>query len=302
MKLALVAHSIRLRNLGSLLNSQLELQITKVIQGVHCGRWVSKAKVLDNATHQPCKSWVSATWFLHKEHSPWQLKSHYQGWQLIFDWLCHSLLCFRSKLSHAGNLDRLIGRKNGCLRTCLRILTLLGVSLTRGYWAFYELTQGLRESKSPQSHLFSWHVPVRELFCNRVLPVRHPSFVESENEDLAEVAAEVEPEPSKVNVDNCGRRFRACCSGLTGPFGPLGDVSAPWGNCFFHALAKRCISSMPYAGLRTTFTSQGPCAALTLLQFWLTRSHLMTVPFLTNASRVYSAAQLTNRTDSMIMY
>ena len=38
--------------------------------------------------------------------------------------------------------------------------------------------------------------------------------------------------------------------------------------------------------------SQKPCAALTPLQFWLTRSHLMTVPLLTNTWRVYSAAHL----------
>ena len=54
--------------------------------------------------------------------------------------------------------------------------------------------------------------------------MRHSSFVESEDEDVEEEDVEDEPEPSAFNVACCGRRFRACFSGLTGPFGPWGDV------------------------------------------------------------------------------
>ena len=100
-----------------------------------------------------------------------------------------------------------------------------------GIWAFYGLTQGLRESKSPQNHFFFVKRSLRGLFLQQSMSVRHSSFVESEDEDVEEEDVEDEPEPSAFNVACCGRRFRACFSGLTGPFGPWGDVSGPWGNC-----------------------------------------------------------------------
>ena len=69
--------------------------------------------------------------------------------RIALDWLhdcCH--------LSHAGNLDRFLGRKNMLTHMLAHPYAIGGFSYA-GIWAFYGLTQGLRESKSPQSHLFS---------------------------------------------------------------------------------------------------------------------------------------------------
>ena len=57
-------------------------------------------------------------------------------------------------MSHAGNLDRFLGRKNMLTHMLAHPYAIGGFSYA-GIWAFYGLTQGLRESKSPQSHLFS---------------------------------------------------------------------------------------------------------------------------------------------------
>ena len=57
-------------------------------------------------------------------------------------------------MSHAGNLDRFLGRKNMLTHMLAHPYAIGGFSYA-GIWAFYGLTQGLRESKSPQRHLFS---------------------------------------------------------------------------------------------------------------------------------------------------
>ena len=62
--------------------------------------------------------------------------------------------------------------------------------------------------------------------------MRHSSFVESEDEDVEEEDVEDEPEPSAFNVACCGRRFRACFSGLTGPFGAMGRRFGAMGQLF----------------------------------------------------------------------
>ena len=68
------------------------------------------------------------------------------------------------QMSHAGNLDRFLGRKNMLTHMLAHPYAIGGFSYA-GIWAFYGLTQGLRESKSPQSHLFSWHVPYAAFFA-----------------------------------------------------------------------------------------------------------------------------------------
>lgn len=93
---------------------------------------------------------------------------------------------------------------------------------------------GLRKAYAKVSHhkvIFFRDTFLTRPFLQQSISVRHSSFVESEDEDVEEEDVEDEPEPSAFNVACCGRRFRACFSGLTGPFGPWGDVSGPWGNC-----------------------------------------------------------------------
>ena len=63
-------------------------------------------------------------------------------------------MCTYVHMSHAGNLDRFLGRKNMLTHMLAHPYAIGGFSYA-GIWAFYGLTQGLRESKSPQSHLFS---------------------------------------------------------------------------------------------------------------------------------------------------
>ena len=93
---------------------------------------------------------------------------------------------------------------------------------------------GLRKAYAKVSHhkvIFFRDTFLTRPFLQQSISVRHSSFVESEDEDVEEEDVEDEPEPSAFNVACCGRRFRACFSGLTGPFRPWGDVSGPWGNC-----------------------------------------------------------------------
>ena len=63
------------------------------------------------------------------------------------------------------NLDRFLGRKNMLTHMLAASLTLFGGFSYAGIWAFYGLMQGLRESKSPQSHLFCGHVPYAAFFA-----------------------------------------------------------------------------------------------------------------------------------------
>ena len=60
----------------------------------------------------------------------------------------------KKQMSHAGNLDRFLGRKNMLTHMLAHPYAIGGFSYA-GIWAFYGLTQGLRESKSPQNHFFS---------------------------------------------------------------------------------------------------------------------------------------------------
>ena len=94
MKLALAAHSIRLRNLGSLLNScrNSKLPRSSKVCIVAAG---SKGKSIWQF-HFPVSVQGLlgiSPGFLHKEHSPRQ-QHHNQGWHLSFDWLCQTLPCF----------------------------------------------------------------------------------------------------------------------------------------------------------------------------------------------------------------
>ena len=81
MKLALAAHSIRLRNLGSLLNScrNSKLPRSSKVCIVAAG---SKGKSIWQF-HFPVSVLGISPGFLHKEHSPRQ-QHHNQGWHLIF--------------------------------------------------------------------------------------------------------------------------------------------------------------------------------------------------------------------------
>ena len=72
--------------------------------------------------------------------------------------------CKREHVSHAGNLDRFLGRKNMLTHMLAHPYAIGGFSYA-GIWAFYGLMQGLRESKSPQNHFFSWNVPYAAFFA-----------------------------------------------------------------------------------------------------------------------------------------
>lgn len=81
---------------------------------------------------------------------------------------------------------------------------------------------GLRKAYAKVSHhkvIFFRDTFLTRPFFQQSISVRHSSFVESEDEDVEEEDVEDEPEPSAFNVACCGRRFRACFSGLTGPSG-----------------------------------------------------------------------------------
>ena len=86
------------------------------------------------------------------------LKSSENNWRSILTWTWYR------HVSHAGNLDRFLGRKNMLTHMLAHPYAIGGFSYA-GIWAFYGLTQGLRESKSPQNHLFSWNVPYAAFFA-----------------------------------------------------------------------------------------------------------------------------------------
>ena len=102
------------------------------------------------ARYQPVISLSSVTSCLRPRPDSWQ------------SWTC--LHWPSPQVSHAGNLDRFLGRKNMLTHMLAHPYAIGGFSYA-GIWAFYGLTQGLRESKSPQNHLFSWNVPYAAFFA-----------------------------------------------------------------------------------------------------------------------------------------
>ena len=68
-------------------------------------------------------------------------------------------------------------------------------------------------------------------------------------------------------------------SSVSLPFDCHQRDQAYWPSCFFHSLAERCFSSMPYAGLRTTFKAKNLAQLLRHCSFGLREATLWPSPY-----------------------